>query len=272
MKKALSLILALVLTMGYSMITLTADNNTTTITAVVPERVVSFDMVIPESVSIDSAGIKEIGAPTVEKVKNASVNTVISYTATGTDFTMTGKPTKTMKATYYTDADGINALDSKPIKVYEQNAAVNSLTRLYVSITEKAWNAAEAGIYTATVTFAFSSSEVVTVSGLLSTVSGGFPTRNSAGSAVPANAWKCDGGQSMYVFGDTLFAGEDSVLLTGVLENKNDVYVLDASYGDDDTFITWEFNINPSGELSSVTYTYEKDSTLEFIKQCYVAP
>ena len=269
MKKALSLILALVLTMGYSMITLTADNNTTTITAVVPERVVSFDMVIPESVSIDSAGIKEIGAPTVANVNNASVNTVISYTATGTDFTMTGKPTKTMKATYYTDADGKNALASTPIKVYEQNAAVNSLTRLYVGITEKAWNAAEAGTYTATVTFAFSSSEVVTVSGLLSTVSGGFPTQISAGSAVPANAWKCDGGQSMYVFDNALFADGESVLLTGVLTKTDNGYILDDDDGDDNTFITWVFEVNSSGELSSVTY--EKYSTSEIIVQHFAA-
>lgn len=168
MKKALSLILAVMMLLGCMSITVFAEEpkNITAITATKqaveepePEVVpVSYEMVIPAAVTITEAGVKEIGAPAVKNVQNAEDNTVISYVATGTQLTLKDSD-KTMATTYYkayTSRVNYTLLTSDPIVVYQNKDAVNPLTKLYVGVSKSAWDAAEAGTYAATVTFNFS--------------------------------------------------------------------------------------------------------------------
>ena len=53
-----------------------------------------------------------------------------------------------------------NAFPTTAVTVYENKADAASIPTMYVGISESAWNAAENGTYTATVTFNFSSEEV----------------------------------------------------------------------------------------------------------------
>ncbi len=116
------------------------------------------------------AGVKEIGAATINmeegKLKNATANTVISYTASGTDFTLE-ESVATMDATYYsayTDKDTNTQLNTtKSFEVYKNSALVDPLTKLYVGVSQSDWDTAaknNPGTYTATVTYNFSAGEV----------------------------------------------------------------------------------------------------------------
>ena len=161
MKKTVSLILAVMMLLSCMSITAFAtDNNTTEITAV-KAAPLSYKIVIPQAVTITEAGVVEIGTPSVETVTGATANTVISYTATGTQLTLENSD-KTMATSYYTaytDATTNTPLTSTAIKVYKNSAVVDPLTKLYVGVTEDDWNAADAGTYTATVTFDFDAKE-----------------------------------------------------------------------------------------------------------------
>ena len=198
MKKAFSLTLAALMLLGcMSLSAFAAENenqSVLTLTAEVPSQKLSYKMVIPESVeTVTAAGIHPIGAPSVEKVENGSMATVISYTASGTNFKSEGKAE--IPATYYTDELGKNELDPQtPIKVYECNGPVDSLTNLYVGITAADWNAAEEGTYTAAVTFNFEESAAVTktLGDILATIDN-LPSSNDFQSA-PRNAWVSEDG------------------------------------------------------------------------------
>lgn len=179
----------------------TAKSDFVTITANVAKPELEYEIVIPQAVTMNEAGVKEIGAASIDtaagKLKNATANTVISYTASGTNFKLKTDSSKTMAATYYsayTDASTNTVLDStKAIDVYKNSALVNPLTKLYVGVSQDDWDAAaisNPGTYTATVTFNFSAEEkeatkkFETVGEVLATVEGGFPDE--------ANPWEGD--------------------------------------------------------------------------------
>ena len=162
MKKMLSLVLAAILLLGCLSVTALAEGNQTTITAV-KVAPLSYEIVIPTEVAqITAAGVYTIGAAKVEKVENANAKTVISYTATGTNFKADGMAD--MPATYYTaytDETTNTVLTDAPITVYANGAPVadEKLTILSVGISDTDWDAAEAGTYTATVTYDFTAAE-----------------------------------------------------------------------------------------------------------------
>lgn len=124
--------------------------------SVIPE--ITYTIVIPKEVAVNSKGITSIGKPTVKDVENAD-GKIITYTAQGTDFTKSDDNTKTVKATYYTaytDADNNTPLGTESITVYDGGyIAEDSLTALYVFISDDEWEKAENGTYHATVTYNF---------------------------------------------------------------------------------------------------------------------
>ena len=141
-----------------------SKSGTTDITAIREVQPVAYEIVIPDAVTMTKAGVVEIGAATIktDKLKNATANTVISYTASGTDFVLSTNASKTVPATYYTaytDENTNTRLGTAPIVVYQDNALVNPLTKLHVGVSEADWNAAVPGTYTATVTFDFAAEE-----------------------------------------------------------------------------------------------------------------
>lgn len=141
-----------------------SKSGSTDITAIREVQPVAYEIVIPDAVTMTKAGVVEIGAATIktEKLKNATANTVISYTASGTDFALSTNASKTVPATYYTaytDENTNTVLGTAPIVVYQNNALVNPLTKLHVGVSEADWNAAVPGTYTATVTFDFTAEE-----------------------------------------------------------------------------------------------------------------
>ena len=183
MKKFLTLMTAAVLLFGCVNITAYADDahkGTTTITATV--AAVAYEIVIPENVSMTEPGVVEIGAPSVTNIQNANAKIVISYTAEGTDFALTGG-SETMTATYYSDAEGKTVFPATAVEVYKNKALVDPLPKIYVGVSEDDWYTATPGTYTATVTFDFNSSfnSKKTISDILNTVSGGFPTNREDG-------------------------------------------------------------------------------------------
>lgn len=128
---------------------------------------VSYEIVIPAGITLNQAGRKLVGHPTVINVNDATENTVISYTVTTTQLTLDGSD-KIMTTSYYTDKTQNTPLTDDSIKVYEHKALVNNPTELYVEVTPEDWYKAEVGIYTATMTFNFTSTEgecPVTLSG-----------------------------------------------------------------------------------------------------------
>lgn len=153
MKKLFTLVLALIMVLGSMSISVFADENKTTLTVNI-DNPLSYDMIIPEDVTITKSGITEIGTPSVKNIKNAKDSTVISYTVTSTQLTLSGG-SKTVATSYYIDSEGKNAMPDTAIEVYKNNAFVNPLTTLYVGITANDWSAADSGTYTATVTFNF---------------------------------------------------------------------------------------------------------------------
>ena len=170
MKKILSLVLALLMLLGCMSITAFAEEDpytgSTTITANVADKRLSYEIVIPQTVTMNEAGVKEIGAASINmeagKLKNATANTVISYTASGTDFKLSTDDNKTMAASYYTDSEGTIALTNNAIDVYKNSKLVDPLTTLYVGVSQTDWDTAartNPGTYTATVTFNFSAEE-----------------------------------------------------------------------------------------------------------------
>lgn len=161
MKKALSLILAVMMLFGgMSLSVFAASENvgTTNITAVVPAKETGYTMVIPTGVApITEAGTYLVGTPSVKYVENADEGTLITYTVTGTNFKCDGK--KDLVASYYTDASATKPLSEEAITVYENNKLADPLTDIYVKVTDRDWNAAEAGVYNAALSFAFDRTE-----------------------------------------------------------------------------------------------------------------
>ena len=169
MKKLLALVLALLMVLGCMSLTVFADepNNVTPITATKPavenpepEVVpVSYEIVIPSEVKITKAGVKEIGKPSVTNVQNAEANTVISYKAVGTQLELeSGEAMETTYYKAYTSRANYSLLDDNDsIVVYQNKAVVDPLTTLSVGVSKSAWDAAEAGTYSATITFNFTS-------------------------------------------------------------------------------------------------------------------
>ena len=125
---------------------------------------VKYDIVIPAGITMNKAGSQLIGTPYVKNVQDATEHTIISYTASGTQLTLTGNSEKTMETSYYAYNANVNngaymELTNAPINVYENKADVANLLALYVEVTAKDWYEADEGIYTATMTFNFTSKE-----------------------------------------------------------------------------------------------------------------
>ena len=159
MKKTLALVLAIVMALGCMSITAFATTDNSTDITLNVAKPLTYDMVIPEDVTnLNAAGIYSVGQAKVENVENATEKTVISYTAETTAFKCDGKTD--IPASYYTDAQGADAFPTTAVEVYKAKADAASIPTMYVGISETAWNAAENGTYTATVTFNFSSEEV----------------------------------------------------------------------------------------------------------------
>ena len=135
-------------------------SGSTTITATKAEPF-SYEIVIPTDVAeITAAGVYQVGQAKVTNVISATDSTVISYTATTTDFKHSTDNSKTMAATYHTEKTAENAFPTDAVTVYENNADAASIPTMWVKIADSDWNAAEAGTYHATVTFNFSAEEV----------------------------------------------------------------------------------------------------------------
>ena len=259
MKKFLTLMTAAVLLFGCVNITAYADDahkGTTTITATV--AAVAYEIVIPENVSMTEPGVVEIGAPSVTNVRNANDKIVISYTAEGTDFALTGG-SETMTATYYSDADGKTVFPATAVEVYKNKALVDPLPKIYVGVTEDDWYTATPGTYTATVTFDFNSEYKYgqwsdrNLNDLLSTVAGGFPTSEE-------NAWRGNTGSTerfaIYVDdGDTLKLIDNGYEITIIdifdtpLQVNGDVYECE-----DIQEKVWKFYMT-NDVLTSIVYT-----------------
>ena len=198
MKKALSLILALVMALGLTVPAFAAENDksgTTDITAT-KAAPFSYKIVIPENVTgITAAGVYKVGEAKVTNVVSATDNTVISYTATTTDFKLSTDDSKTMAATYYTEQAASNTFPTTAVTVYKNKADAASIPTMWVKIAEDAWNAAAAGTYTATVTFNFEAKEVsalpatMTIADILATAESTIPDVES-NNPVPNGAWR----------------------------------------------------------------------------------
>ena len=196
-------------------------------------KALTYDMVIPEDVTnLNAAGVHSVGQAKVENVKNATEKTVISYTATTTDFKCEGKTD--IPASYYTDAQGAAAFPTTAVKVYENKKDAENIHTMYVGISETDWNAAENGTYTATVTFNFSAEEVekVTIADILPE---GFPTSEMSNWV---NGCACH----LFVSGDNLCAkggAETSVPVATVLTPTSGDYDYTCTVSD----ITWNFSV-----------------------------
>ena len=159
MKKTLSLLLAALMLTGTLAASAGAEDPKTTIslTKEAPAPL-AYEIVVPETAAVTGAGETSIGAATVENVENAAENTVISYTAVGTDFTA-DDGSGTIPADYFLDAAASTPLAGETVKVYESGAIVTNPPEIYVSITESDWESAAPGDYTATVTYTFDAEE-----------------------------------------------------------------------------------------------------------------
>lgn len=224
----------------------TAKSGSTEITANIAKPDVEYEIVIPQAVTMDEAGVVPIGEAKIDitgdKLKYATANTVISYTASGTNFKLSTDESKTMTATYYsayTDADNNTTLDSaKSIDVYKNSKLVDPLTTLYVGVTQTDWDAAATtnpGTYTATVTYNFKAEEkeaVVTIADILPTP---FPTDMSS-------PWENNCACHLFVSGDNLCAkggAETSVPVATVLTPTSGDY----DYTYTVSGITWNFSV-----------------------------
>lgn len=135
-------------------------SGTTEITATKAEPELKYTIVIPTNVAeITNFGVYEVGQAKVTGVTGATDKTVISYTATTTDFKLSTDENKTMTASYYTEETAENAFPTTAVTVYEKEGDAASIPTMWVKIAEDAWNAAENGTYKATVTFDFAAEE-----------------------------------------------------------------------------------------------------------------
>ena len=251
MKKALSLLLALVMALSLTVPALAADGDksgTTTITAT-KAAPFSYEIVIPESVTgITAAGVYQVGQAKVENVVSATADTVISYTATTTDFKLSTDESKTMAATYHTEQAATNAFPTTAVKVYENKADAASIPTMWVKIADSDWNAADAGTYTATVTFNFEAKEeveMVTVSFATSARSGAtnYLFTDSSGQTVT----------SVQVPKGTAWSHSDQTLTIGDVTVTTNQYADGVLLNDEGTPIVMH-----SG-------TFDADATLYFI-------
>ena len=206
MKKALSLLLALVMALSLTVPALAADgekSGTTPLTAI-KETPFSYEIVIPTNVAaITSAGVYEVGQAKVTNVVSAMDETVISYTATTTAFKCEGK--SDLPATYYTEEAAENAFPTTAVRVYEHKADAESIPTMWVKITEDDWNAAADGTYNATVTYNFEAIEdaliINTIADAIATVSDRLCIRTSSGGLSYGNGcpeWTNENGFRLY--------------------------------------------------------------------------
>ena len=261
MKKALSLLLALVMALSLTVPAFAEEpDNSTDITLTVA-KALTYDMVIPEDVTdLANYGIYEVGQAKVANVKNATEKTVITYTAETADFESEGKTD--IPASYYTDAQGAAAFPTTAVEVYKNNADVASLPTMYVGISESAWDAAENGTYTATVTFNFTAEEVLaTVADVLATVPGGFPVGEYIG-------WRTDNlriSEMAYIDGDALRTeGNNTIpLTTAVTKTGDSKYTAVLNVSDEWSISTRTFVFTMNGGVLTEIYVKHEEQYLE---------
>ena len=207
MKKALSLILALVMALSLTVPAFAADGDksgTTPLTAI-KETPFSYEIVIPTDVAaITAAGVYEVGQAKVENVVSATDDIVIFYTAATTNFKLSTDDSKTMAATYYTEEAATNAFPTTAVRVYEHKAGAESIPTMYVKITEDDWNAAAGGTYNATVTFNFVSGKPIPAGGEYFVGGAFIVLSGDAGDVFPETPAEGDN----YSFGDYVYFWE----------------------------------------------------------------
>ena len=202
MKKALSLILALVMALSLSVTALAADNSTD----VTAEVEMTYEMVIPADGAVMTEtnhasgvllGTEGHTEAKIDNVKHEDTTKKVYYTATLGNFS-DGKG-NTMEASYTysqgSTSDAVLTSNSTKVYVYDGTKAAGSrlaLSTIKVSVGNTAWDAAPIGTYTATVTFNFAEEEVaelpatMKISEILATVDD-FPVKEDE---IPAGAWK----------------------------------------------------------------------------------
>ncbi len=170
MKKALSLILAIVMALGCMGLTAFAETpkNQTDITAIVPAKALSYEMVIPAATTLTEEAHENVllgadGKVSITNVKNGTDKVSVYYTVDLTNGTLTDG-TNTIAATYkYKQGEGeFAAIDgTTKVTVYENATVKDSLVNVTADDTQ--WKAAPAGTYNASVTFNFSAVPMVKV-------------------------------------------------------------------------------------------------------------
>ena len=169
MKKALSVILALVMALSLSIPAFAAENDksgSTTIMATKAEPELAYTIVIPTATTLDDEKHANVQLGGEEGVASITVTTGNSktnvyYTVDLTNATLTDG-TNTITTTYaYAQGGDYSALtgDTK-VTVYEGGTVKDST--IQVTADDTAWAAAPAGTYTASVVFNFVAEEVDT--------------------------------------------------------------------------------------------------------------
>lgn len=177
MKKALTLILAVLMLFGCMSITAFAEDNTTDITAIVPDKTLSYDMVIPTSTTLTEEAHENVllgtdGKVTIANVVNGTDKVNVSYTVGLTNGNLTDG-TNTIDATYkYKQSESeFAAIDSETkVTVYANKTVTDSFVNVTADDTQ--WDNAPAGTYNASVTFNFVKEDVKTVTAADALVTG----------------------------------------------------------------------------------------------------
>lgn len=280
MKKLSVLVLLLIMVLGNMSISAFAEENgkagSTTVTANVPKPDVEYEIVIPSAVIMNEAGVKEIGQAKINtaegKLKYATKNTVISYTASCTDFKLSNDENKTMEATYYaayTDATINTVLGPDPIIVYKDSALVDPLTTLYVGVTEDAWITAgmnAPGTYNATVTFDFEVGDIMTVGEVLATLNGIFPTDDEF-------AWHSTNTDFITYWSDStntlgFYSNSESETPMASLDLALPLIPVGDSYKfyDENSKISFDFKMT-EGVLTSIVVVFSDDNSITYTAQ-----
>ena len=163
MKKALSLILALVMALSLTVPAFATDNSAT-INATVGGF--SYEVVIPSTTSLTEAAHTDVllgtdGKVTITKLSHASEDYEVFYTVGLTNGTLTNAAGNTIATTYgYKQGSATNytaiAADTK-VTVFTGGEVVDSYVA--VSADDTQWKAAASGNYTASVVFNFEKEE-----------------------------------------------------------------------------------------------------------------
>lgn len=163
MKKALSLILALVMVLGLS-VTALADDNTknATVTATVPGM--TYEMVVPSAADLTETSHSEVklggdtGTVTVSNVSHADASKKIVYTVTFGNEMFLKNGDKSMAVSYKVDGNTLTT-DSE-VTVFDGSDTVDSVVT--ATVADPVWAAAAEGTYTEILTFHFAVKEVDT--------------------------------------------------------------------------------------------------------------